>query len=79
MVIFSVDEAVARRYFIRKVSLIIPKNSQENPFAGVFFIKVASLTLLKKTPAQVVFCKFYNIFNSTSFVKQVRAAPSEHS
>ena len=43
------------------------------------FFKVASLTLLKKTPTQVVFCKFCNILNSTSLVKQIRTAPFEHS
>ena len=37
MVIFQVDKAVARRYFIKKVSLDILKNSQENTVAGVFF------------------------------------------
>ena len=37
MGIFPVDEAVARRCFLKKVSLIISKNSQENAFAGVFF------------------------------------------
>ena len=46
---------------------------------SLFLIKVASLTLLKKTPAQVVFCKFRNILNSTSSVKQIRTAASEHS
>ena len=37
MKIFSVDEAVTWRNFIKKVPLIISKNSQENSFAGVFF------------------------------------------
>ena len=66
MGIFPVDEAVAQRCFIKKVSLIISKNSQENTFTGDFFIKVASLTLLKKTLTQLV-C---NILNSTSFEKK---------
>ena len=37
MGIFPVDEAVGRRFFIKKVSLIISKTSQENTDAGVFF------------------------------------------
>ena len=45
---------------------------------SLFFIKFASLTLSKKTPAQPVFCQFCNILNSTSFVKQIRMAASEH-
>ena len=65
--IFLVNEAVARRYFIKKV-LVILKNSQENTVAGVFFIKFVSLTLLRTTPAQVVFCKFCNILKGTYFV-----------
>ena len=42
------------------------------------FIKVGTITLSKKTPAQAVSCKFCNILNSTSFVKQIRMAISEH-
>ena len=45
--ILPVDKAVARMCFIKMMSLIISKNSPENSSAGVFFIKVASLTLLK--------------------------------
>ena len=37
MGIFSVDEVVTRRSFIKKVPLIISKTLQENLFAGVFF------------------------------------------
>ena len=40
------SEAVARRCFIKKLPLIISKNSPENSCVGVFFNKVASLTLL---------------------------------
>ena len=39
----------------------------------------ASLTLLRKTPALEVFFKFCNILKSTSFLKQIRPAASEHS
>ena len=46
---------------------------------SLFFIKVESLALLKKTLAQVVFCKFCNIVKSTSFVKHIRTVASEHS
>ena len=76
--ILPIEEADARTCFIKKLLLIIAI-SQESTFVGVFFFKVASLTLLKKTPTQVVFCKFCNILNSTSLVKQIRTAPFEHS
>ena len=46
---------------------------------SLFLNKFASLILLIKTLAQVVVCKFCNIFKSTSFVKQIRPAASEHS
>ena len=46
---------------------------------SIFLIEVASLTLLKTTPAQVIFCKFCNILNRISSVKQIRTASSEHS
>ena len=36
MRIFLVDEAVARSYLLKKVSLVISKNSRENTVAGVF-------------------------------------------
>ena len=45
------------------------------PLPESLFIKVAILTLLKKNPAQVVFCKF---LNSTFFVKQIQMVASEH-
>ena len=34
---FTVDEAIGGVLFIKKVSLIVLKNSQENNLAGVFF------------------------------------------
>ena len=34
---FPADEVVARRCFIKKVSLVILKNLQENTFAGFSF------------------------------------------
>ena len=46
---------------------------------SLFLNKFASLILLIKILAQVVVCKFCNIFKSTSFVKQIRPAASEHS
>ena len=34
---FPVDEPIGGRLFIKKMSLIVLKNSQENNVAGVFF------------------------------------------
>ena len=52
--IFPVDEAVTRWCFIKKVSLIILKDSQKT-LLPEFFIKVESLTLLRKAPVEAVF------------------------
>ena len=62
--------------YILKIS---QKTLRETPLPESFFIKVASLTLLRKTPVQVIFCQFFNILNNTSFVKQIRPASSENS
>ena len=65
--------------FCKKNVLKISQNTlRETPLLECFFIKVASLTLLRNTPVQVIFCQFRNILNDTYFVKQMRPA-SENS
>ena len=49
------SEAVARRCFIKKMSLIVSKNSEENTCAGVFLNNVASLILVKRDYGTRVF------------------------
>ena len=61
---FSSRRSSRQRCFIKKVPLIISKNAQENT---VNFIKKDTSGFL---------C---NISKSTSFVKQIRPAASEHS
>ena len=39
---------VARKYFIKKVSLVILKNWQENTLAGDFFYYICKANLIKK-------------------------------
>ena len=49
------SEAVDQSYFIKKFYFIISKNSQENTCFGVFFNKVASLSLLKTDSGTRIF------------------------
>ena len=49
------SEAVARRYSMKMLPLIISKNSQENNCVESFFNKVVSLTLLKTDSGTRVF------------------------
>ena len=46
---------------------------------SLFFINVASLTLLKIDSGTLVFYKFCNILKNTSFVKHISTAASENS
>ena len=56
------SDAVAWRCFIKRLSLIISKNLQENTCTGVFFNKVASLTLLKIETVTRVFLQILQHF-----------------
>ena len=75
-----------REVFYRKGVLHNFERFTENTVARVFLLKLQvsnfnlnKVTLLRKTPALVFFCKFWNVLKSTSFVKQIRPAASAHS
>ena len=69
------SEITARRCFIKKLPLIISKNSQES---RRLFLS-CKLNLIKNTAVHVFFCKFRNILKNISFVKHIRTAASDHS
>ena len=62
-------EALAGRCFIKKLSLLISKNSQKNTCIGVFFNKDASLTLLKTDSDTRVFLQILHHFEERLFCK----------
>ena len=58
-------------YFAKEVLIKILQNFQKTNCAGVIFNKVRLATLIKKTPAQVFFCEFFEIINGTFFIKHL--------
>ena len=57
--------------FAKEVLIKILQNFRKTNCAGVIFNKVRLATLIKKTPAQVFFCEFFEIINDTFFIKHL--------
>ena len=53
------------------------QNSQKDIYAGVFFSMTFKVAGWKKTPVQVHFCEFYEIFKTDYLVTHVRTAASD--
>ena len=53
------------------------QNSQKDIYAGVFFSMTFKVAGWKKTPVQVHFCEFYEIFKTDYVVTHVRTAASD--
>ena len=64
-------ESVARSCYVKKMSLKVLQNFQENSSAGV------SVILLKKILAQVFFCEFCNFVKNIYFLEHLQTAASE--
>ena len=64
-------ESVARRCYVKKMSLKVLQSFQENNSAGV------SAILLKKILAQVFFCEFCNFVKNIYFLEHLQTAASE--
>ena len=53
------------------------QNSQKDIYAGVFFSMTFKVACWKKTPVQVHFCEFYEIFKTDYVVTHVQTAASD--